>query len=254
MPLLISGQTRIARFAGSVAGASRMVETWSAPPGFLLRMEGLADFYISPDGLMIQPVREGMPIPEPLDALNWQAYWGPVKVFALALRGTWALHASAVMLDEKVFVFLGESGYGKSTLAASLAKLGRPGLILVADDILPATSDEEGLWGWPHFPQLKLPPEAQPSLRLPEKLPLAGAISLQRAAADENPSLARLSAHRAAQGLLAHTAGTRMFPPELLARHLAFCARAAGQLPVYEMRYPHRRDVFRDVLALLAAL
>jgi len=40
-------------------------------------------------------------------------------------------------------------------------------------------------------------------------------------------------------------------PPELLTRHLDFCAQAAAQVPVYQMTYPHRRDVFAEVLALL---
>ncbi len=54
--------------------------------------------------------------------------------------------------------------------------------------------------------------------------------------------------------LLGHTAGTRMFPPDLLDRHLAFCTSAAGQVPVYSLKYPHRLNALPIVQRRLEEL
>ena len=51
----------------------------------------------------------------------------------LALRGETVLHASAVAIESSVFAFVGQSGRGKSTLAALLCV---DGAELVTDDVL----------------------------------------------------------------------------------------------------------------------
>jgi hypothetical protein len=58
----------------------------------------------------------------------------------------------------------------------------------------------------------------------------------------------------AMQSLLAHTAGTRMFMPELLATHLSFCAGVARQVSGYRLKYPHRKDALALVKDLLENL
>ena len=51
-------------------------------------------------------------------------FLGPVMGFILRRRGTTALHASAVCMDDKAIVLTGEAGAGKSTTAAALALRG----------------------------------------------------------------------------------------------------------------------------------
>jgi len=51
-------------------------------------------------------------------------FLGPVMGFILRKRGTMALHASAVCMDDKAIVLTGEAGAGKSTTAAALALRG----------------------------------------------------------------------------------------------------------------------------------
>ena len=256
-PLVVSRRT-----LGLVGGAQREVETWSALPGILLKVAGGSAFYITPGGRDI--VRMDAPrditeqgnhaLPSFLTQLDREILLGPALVLALALRGTWCLHASAVIFKNHLIVFLGESGQGKSTLAAYLAAVNRTGWRLVADDILPVTTSSGRVDAWPRFPQLKLPMEAQPGLGLPEKIPLNKICVLMYAEMDKMPELKLLTPGQSIQILLRHTAGTRLFEPALLAEHLTFCARVVEQIPLYQLIYPHREDTLQKVRELLESL
>lgn len=233
---------------GWVAGAQRQVETWTAPPGFLLRVENGSDFYISPGGQYIIRVGEEN---RRLTNLDRDILLGPVLVLALAMQSVWSLHASATILNGKTFAFLGESGQGKSTLAAYLTGAGWQ---LVADDILPVTGDAAGVQAWPRFPQLKLPIEAQPGVSLPEQLPLESVCILEPSGRNVKPAVKLLSRGDAVKALLAHTAGARLFSPDLLGKHLEFCTEAACHLAVYHLAYPHHREALPLVKDLLESL
>ena len=241
----------IARTKGWVANEWRMVETWSAPSGFLVRTAGGSDFYISPGGQAILSASQWQGDGE-MSETDRQILLGPVIVLALALRGTWSLHASAAIFHENLVLFLGESGQGKSTLAAYLG--GEAGWRLAADDILPVTIGSDGIVAWPHFPQLKLPVQAQPCSGLPEQLAISKVYLLTDAGAEDSLALQRLSASQAIQVFLGHTAGTRMFDPNLLTKHLAFCSQATESVPVYGLDYPHRWEVLPIVKKLLENL
>lgn len=240
--------TLFAQTEGLVGGATRHVETWSAPPGFILKVNGGGDFYVAPEGQFIQRV-ESDSTASPWPQLDREIVVGPVLVLALALRGVWSLHASAVNCNGRAILFLGESGQGKSTLAHYLAST--PGMKLAADDILPVTLEIDGLTAWPHFPQLKLPQDAQPGSLLPESLPI-GQICLLDIA--EEISLHPLSPSEATRIILRHTAGTRLLPPDLLSKHLAFCAQAGSKIQVSRLTYPRRMDALPDVQKLLDTL
>ncbi|MBI5964685.1 MAG: hypothetical protein HY863_14495 [Chloroflexi bacterium] len=237
-PLALSCQT-----VGWVGEAEREVEVWSARNGTLLKVRGGSDFFISADGSCISKAG-----PQELAGLDRDILLGPVLVLALALRGIWCLHASAVMCKSGLIVFLGESGQGKSTLAAYLSSIdGR----LVADDILPITLGSRGMQVWPHFPQLKLPTHVQPAEKFPEQLPLDQICVLSRADMDEMPELQLLPAGQAVQSLLRHTAGTRLFDSALLSGHLSFCANIGRQILFSQLVYPHRNDALPIVKELL---
>ena len=212
---------------------------------------GGSDFYISPGGQAILWASQGQTSGE-LNETDRQILIGPALVLALALRGTWCLHASAELFNDNLIVCLGESGQGKSTLAAYLAK--ETNWSLVADDILPVTMGSDRMAAWPRFPQLKLPMDAQPGPGLPEQLSISKVCVLMNAESDEMPGLQRLPAGQAVQVFLGHTAGTRLFDPEVLAKHLAFCSRAAEQVPVYRLTYPHCQDTLPIVKELLESL
>ena len=235
----------ICRAVGLVGGVERQVEVWSASSGILLKVMGGRDFYVEAGGKFILP-GSGAATSE-LSELEREVVSGPALVLALALRGTWSLHASAVTLNGRTFAFLGESGQGKSTLAAYLAGNGWQ---LVADDILPVRGGEV----WPRFPQLKLPNDAQPGSLLPEHLRLDGVLVLASALPEEAPALKLLPPGEAIQGVLRHTAGTRLLNPNLLAKHLMFCSHLAGQVPAYRLIYPARQDILPRVKEMLENL
>lgn len=235
-PDLLRDNELISRTKGWVGGAQRFVEVYDTAGGMLLKVEGGGEFFISPRGGVIGKLN---PQAE-LGKLDRGIILGPGLVLALALRGVWSLHASAAMFKEKVIVFLGESGQGKSTLAAYLSQCS--GWRLVADDILPVKIDSNEVIVLPHYPQLKLPKNAQPWVGLPEELSLNIIVLLKHARATQMPELDKLSTAQAVESLLGHMAGTRMFNASLLTRHLEFSTQAAKQISAYRLIHPHRRD------------
>ena len=94
---------------------------------------------------------------------------GPVLAVLLRQRGHLLLHASAVDVAGEAVLFLGSSGWGKSTMAAALHARGHA---LVSDDVAVLRVEESRPMVFPGFPQLKLWPEALVSLGDdPEMLP-----------------------------------------------------------------------------------
>lgn len=177
----------------------------------------------------------------------------PALILTLAQQGVFCLHASAVIAGDQLVVFLGESGQGKSTLAAYLAS----GWRQLVDDVLPLTAAAAPVACLP-FPQ-PLPPPV-PTL---SSIPLAAAC-LQPAAACRQPaavyvlhegelSLSPLSPTAAALALVRHTVAARLFPPDLLARHLDFCAQLAVAVPVKRLSYLRRHAALPAVRQILAA-
>lgn len=243
----IDPQAFIARTAGWVAGAEYPVEVWSGGEGLILRVSDFRDFYIAPAGSAILP-RSGSP---ELTSTETEVVLGPALVLALALGGRWCLHASAAMYHGHLFVFLGESGDGKSTMAEHLST--QPGWTRIADDILPVSISSGSLLGWAQFPQLKLAPEDQPMNHLPPTLPIHTICLLAPADHTQAASLELCTRVDGLQVLLAHTAGARLFPASLLADHLEFSSAAARLAAIYRLSYPHSFAKLPQVQSLLEA-
>ena len=87
---------------------------------YLLRFPDLADFEVSADGASVQ----GFPAPGVTSATVEHLYLNQVLPLALSRQGKLVLHGSAVDIAGQGVAFLGESGRGKSTLAASFATEG----------------------------------------------------------------------------------------------------------------------------------
>ncbi|MFP4346563.1 MAG: hypothetical protein ACLFU8_17905 [Anaerolineales bacterium] len=169
---------------------------------------------------------------------------GPPLMLALALHASAALDPAGNLL-----LFAGESGRGKSTLARYLGQ--QPGWRRVADDILPVEAQADGLIALPHFPQLKIPADRQPSVGLPQRLPVSALYLLGDAAPDVR--VAALSPLEGAFGLIRHTVASRLFDRPLLAQHMEFARTAALRLPVRRLHYPRRLDALPGVQEALLA-
>ncbi|MBK9199490.1 HPr kinase/phosphorylase [Candidatus Skiveiella danica] len=88
--------------------------------GYLLRFPDLADFEVSADGAAVL----GFPAPGVTSPTVEHLYLNQVLPLALSRQGKLVLHGSAVDIGGQGVAFLGESGRGKSTLAASFASEG----------------------------------------------------------------------------------------------------------------------------------
>ncbi len=82
--------------------------------------------------------------------------FGIVLALWLEMRGTIALHASAIEIDDRAAIFLASSRSGKSTLAASFLQAGAS---LITDNILPVIFNNQIPYGFPGFPGLRLMPD-----------------------------------------------------------------------------------------------
>jgi len=69
------------------------------------------------------------------------------------LQGIFALHASAIVLNQHAFGFISNSGNGKSTLAAALLQAG---CALLTDDILPIQDMSCSFVALPGYPRVRL--------------------------------------------------------------------------------------------------
>lgn len=233
---------------GFVGGQWREIQCRYHHAGYHLSVNGIGEFMVGGKGEVIYQEGE-----EPGVSLQHviETILGPVLVLALASAEVWCLHASAVSLVNRTIAFLGESGMGKSTLAAWLDREGTGGAVRVTDDILPVRASASSLEALPHFPQLKLPTEKQPALTMPERMRLDAVYILRRPAAGGRVEVRQLDGQSAALALVRHTAASRLFAPDLLVKHLDFCLGAVGSVPVGELVYPltpAALPLVRDVL------
>lgn len=160
-------------------------------------------------------------------------------ILTLAQQGVFCFHASAVVAGDKLAAFLGESGQGKSTLAAYLAADWQP----LVDDVLPLATAAAPVACLP-FPQ----PLPHP-IKTPAPIPLSAAYILH----EGDLLLSALPPTAAALALVRHTVAARLFPSDLLARHLDFCAQLAAAVPVKRLRYPRCHAALAAVRQTLAA-
>lgn len=156
----------------------------------------------------------------PADAkLRSEWLLGPALLLALAARGVYALHASAIASAAGAVLLLGRSGSGKSTLARVAADYGWRAL---ADDVVPITEQAGVMRVRPRFPQLKWP---DPLATADGEWPLAALVFVERGAVQR--ALTAVPAAFATRGLLRDTVAARLFSASELAAHLGFCARLA---------------------------
>ncbi len=82
---------------------------------------------------------------------------GLVSVLLLMQRGLFSLHGSAVVVNNKAFIFIGEKGQGKSTMASQMVAAGA---MLLTDDLTAIDIKDTGNFVRPGFPNIKLWPDS----------------------------------------------------------------------------------------------
>jgi len=101
----------------------------------LIRIPGTANYLVMRDRIDVDALEESV-FPDICDYLL-----GPAFGALCHLRRIFMLHASAVELARGCVAFAGQSGAGKSTMAAALAARGLP---VIADDVAFIRTDEHG--------------------------------------------------------------------------------------------------------------
>lgn len=237
--------------------------------GFRVRASGYADFFLDAAVTSLRCVpRRGCP-----EAIATQLFVDQVFPLVLHARGRFAFHASSVLLPSGVVVgFLGRSGLGKSTLAASFAA--RADHALFGDDCLALVPSSAGLAALPSYASARLwPASAEALFALRGELPVVSPRSDKRRAelsssrpragaplvrlyllAEGEP--ARLTPLRRAAALFALTPHVYRLDPSdraLLAQELPWLEAVVRGVPVAELAYPRRFEALAEVHALVGA-
>jgi hypothetical protein len=185
-------------------------------------------------------------------------------------RGVLALHANAVVIDGKVFAFIGHSGAGKSTLAAWFHARGH---IVLADDVCAVSFASDGQpVALPGVPRLRLWKDAldhagqdsrdfelsfdgadkydvpAPLKAEQEATPLAACYWLDEPEIAGPLTIDRVTGAKAVEVLMTNT--YRGCFATLLGRsatHMQSCVRLAKAAPVYRASRQKRQDEFEGV-------
>ena len=215
------------------------------------------------------------PIPGVEERLLRLPLLGTVLAVLLHQRGYLVLHASSVAIDGGALIFLGNKGWGKSTMAATLYGRGHQ---LISDDLVALKFEGPGApMVIPGFPQFKLYPEAAVSSlgddyeTLPElaaghekrgrpvterfaqqPLPLKSVYALG------GGPVSVLKALEPQTALLVIIANSYMarFGKQLLhgaeaSAHLQHCTRLISQVPVYRLERPRSLPLLPAIAQLV---
>lgn len=125
--------------------------------GYLLRFPQLADFQVSADARTVTCI----PAPEVPEGTAQHLYLNQVLPLVLSKLGKLVFHASAVEVGGGAVAFVGESGRGKSTLAASFAV---SGCRFLTDDGLVVEPSGEGFAALPSHPSIRLWEDSEAAL------------------------------------------------------------------------------------------
>ena len=211
--------------------------------------------------------------PESLSLENTVTYLvGQIAAFVLRLRGIVCLHASSIVIDRRVLTIVGESGAGKSTMAASLVRQGHR---VLSEDVSALVERDGKFMVQPGYPRVNLWPDVVNSLHgAPDALPkivptwdkryfdlgengghffnqpapLAAIYVLENRVSEQTASLVEsVSASDALISLLTNAHGRHLVERPMRTREFDLLSRIAEVIPV-------RRVVPRSDLARLDEL
>jgi hypothetical protein len=195
----------------------------------------------------------------------------------MLMQGIEPLHATAVVVGRGAIAFLGDSGYGKSSLGASFVRENYP---LLTDDVLVLERRGQDLLAYPGMPRIKLYPEmcgnmfhgceGTPMTRSTPKTIFALSAQQHQASSiplqvlyflspPENDSrkvtLRRISERRAFLSVLKNTFNDILVSPVRLKRQFEFAASIAAHVPVKALSYPRTLSALPAVVeAILSDL
>ena len=232
---------------------------------YLLRFPGLADFEVSADGTEVVALPS-----KDTDAVTLEhLYINQLIPLALSRQGRPAYHASVVTVPGGAVAFIGKTGMGKSTLAASFAL---DDSAFLTDDSLIVEETDTGCRALPSHASLRLwedsvealidadNPQADPvsyssKTRLlagdalaynKEPQPLLAAYVLER----RNAAVISIQALTGLDRYMAWLGNSFLLDIEdhaLLAQHFEWTHRISGAVPTFSLDYPRDYGILPDV-------
>ena len=239
-----------------------------------LRWSGLFEFLISVDGRRItyHALTHG-------SRETLQTYLvSQTLSFALLKQGIESLHATVVVIQGQAVAFLGDCGYGKSSLGAAFLRAGHA---LLTDDMLVTSMPDQHqpiVLAHPGPPRIKLFPKIAKTLLgrrsgtpmnpgttkliLPlsdrehcgQAVPLRALYVLRSPAsrrALKHIAIRSLTQRQACLALIANTFNTVIAEPPRPERQFNWAARLAGVVPVKSLSYPRRLAHLPAVVAAI---
>lgn len=192
---------------------------------------------------------------------------GPIFGFLLRLRGVTCLHASAVGVEGRAFAIVGQGGMGKSTSAATFARMG---LTIFTDDVLALDDSDDGFQVQPGLPRVLLWPESSTAIfgdaeALPrivsnwdkryldlmqpgynfatEPAPLNAIYVLgERLEATAQTIITEMRGSDALMRLVANTHANDFLDGAMRATELEVLTRLVNQVPIKQVRAPRNRE------------
>lgn len=200
------------------------------------------------------------------------------EIFAglLRQRGLLVLHACAVARDGEAVAFVGESGWGKSTLAEAFCQRG---YTLLTDDVMGVAFDEAGRpLVVPSYPQIRLredsaahlvpdgvgledisrngPKKARPDREVPEHAVPLRALYLLEPEYRDRAEVVAVPPGVALVALVSHTRARTLIhtnAPVLLAEHLRQCGELVRAVPPRGLRRRRSLDALGALMDLVEA-
>lgn len=220
-------------------------------------------------------VREGReivvdPVPGVDERMLRVVVLGPALGALLYQRGWLTLHASCVEVEGGAVAFIGEKGWGKSTMAATMCARGHR---LVADDVTAVRVDGASRpTVYPGYPQLKLWPDAAAFLgedpdELPQLVPIAQKLA-RRALREfstrplplrcvyvlgggDVPEIRPLDPQEALIELIRHTYGRELFRAVGTRSHFLRCTGVVNEVRISSLKRPSSLSGLSDLARLV---
>ena len=228
----------------------------------------LFDCVVSPDGADVAVT----PLNTEADRAFTTHLFGHVLSFVLLKKGFEPLHSTVLASADGAIGILGESGYGKSTLAAGLLQ---SGMRLVTDDLLVVTYEGDDRLAHPGLPRLKLWPQAaarflpgvpshpmapgtrkriyplEPPRWTPETSRLRAMYVLRRPVtsnATSRVTIRKVTQARAFMDLTRNTFNSFLVDAERLRGQFRFATELVARVPVRSLTYPPGFDYLPHVV------
>ena len=232
--------------------------------GYLLRFPDLADFEVSASGESVV----ACPAIGTDEITLEHLYINQLVPLALSRQGKPPFHASVVTVPGGCVAFLGKTGMGKSTLAASFAL---EDATFLTDDAL-LIDESDGIRAMPSHASLRLWEDSVEAL-IPADAPQAGAISFSSKARllagdalhyrdetvpllaafvlesndIENIAIEALTGSKRHMAWVSNSFLLDIKDKDLLARHFDWTHRIADQVPTFSLDYPRDYGILPQV-------